>query len=108
MNMGTRAANRLSPMMPWSLFPLVQFEVLPAMPPQCLSLRFPRVFYYFSLSVRDESDDVRMHYDAAVMMYWAHSVATALTMEIVNHRRVWTCSDECMIHVEVIETLETS
>ena len=35
-------------------------EVLSAMPPQGLSVRLPRIAYYFSLRVRDESNDVRM------------------------------------------------
>ena len=78
-NMGTRATNRMSLMIPWSRFPLIPVEVLSAMPPQGLSVRLPRVAYYFSLRVRDEYDDVRMRYDAAFMIEWAHSVATALT-----------------------------
>ena len=95
-NMDTRAANRASLMIPWSRFPLMPVEVFSAMRPKGLSVRLPRVAYYFSLRVRDESDDVRMRYDAAFMIEWAHSVATALTLEIENNRRVWTCSDECI------------
>ena len=81
-NMGTRAANRTSLMIPWSRFPLMPVEVLPALPPQGLSVRLPCVASYFSLRVREESDDVRMRYDAAFMIEWAHSVATELTLEI--------------------------
>ena len=55
-------------------------EILFAMPPQGLSVRLPRVAYYFSLCVRDESDDVHMRYDAAFMIEWAHSVATAFNV----------------------------
>ena len=105
-NMGTRAANRTSLMIPWSRFPLMPVEVLSAMPAQGLSVRLPRVAYYFSLRVRDESDDVRMLYDAAFMIEWAHSVATALTLEIENHRRVWTCSDECIAFLSRFESLD--
>ena len=72
-NMGTRAANRTSLMIPWSRFPLMPVEVLSAMPPQGLSVRLPRFAYYFSLCVCEESDDVRMGYDAAFMIEWAHS-----------------------------------
>ena len=79
--MGTRAANRTSLMIPWSRFPLMPVEMLSAMPPQGLSVRLPRVANYFSLRVRDESDDVRMRYDAAFMIEWARSVETALTLE---------------------------
>ena len=56
----TQAANRTSLMIPWSRFPLMPVEVLSAMPPQGLSVRLPRIAYYFSLRVRDESNDVRM------------------------------------------------
>ena len=76
-NMGTRAANRTSLMIPWSRFPVMPVEVLSAMPSKGLSVRLPRVAYYFSLRVREESDDVRMRYDAAFMIKWPHSVATA-------------------------------
>ena len=86
--MGTRAANRTSLMIPWSRFPLMPVEVLSTPPPQGLSVRLPRAAYYFWLRVHGESDDVRMRYDAAFMIEWAHSVATALTSEIENHRRV--------------------
>ena len=95
-NMGTRVANRTSLMTPWSRLPLMPVDVLSAAPPQGPSVRLPRVAYYFSLRVRDESDDVRMRYDATFMIEWAHSVANALTLEIENHRRVWTCSEECI------------
>ena len=105
-NMGTRAANRTSLMTPWSRFPLMPVEVLSAMPPQGLSVRLPLVSYYFSLRVRDESDDVRMRYDAALMIEWAHSVATALTLEIENNRCVWTCSDECIAFLSRFESLD--
>ena len=104
--MGTRATNRTSLMIPWSRFPLIPIEVLSAMPPQGLSVRLPRVAYYSSLRVRDESDDVRMRYDAAFMIEWAHSVATALTLEIENNRRVWTCSDECIAFLSRFESLD--
>ena len=87
-NMGTRAANRTSLTIPWSRFPLTPVEVLSAMLPQGLSVRLPRVAYYFSLRVRDKSDGVRMRYDAAFMIVWAHSVVTALTLEIENNRRL--------------------
>ena len=78
-NMGTRDANCTSLMIPWSLFPLMPVEVLSAMSPQGLSVRFPHVAYYFSLRVREWSDGVGMRYDAAFMIEWAHSVATALS-----------------------------
>ena len=81
-NGGTRGANRTSLMIPLSRFPLMPVEVLSAMPPQGVSVRLPRVAYYFSLRVRNESDDVRMRYDAAFMIEWPHSVATALKLEI--------------------------
>ena len=105
-NMGTRPANRTSLMIPWSRFPLIPVEVLSAMPTQGLSVRLPRVAYYFSLRVRDESDDVRMRYDAAFMIEWAHSVTTALTLEIENNRRVWTCSDERIAFLSRFESFD--
>ena len=105
-NMGTRAANRTSLMILWSRFPLMPVEVLFAMPPQGLSVRLPRVAYYFSLRVRDESNEVRIRYDAAFMIDWAHSVANALKLEIENTRRVWTCSDECIAFLSRVESLE--
>ena len=104
-NMGTRAANLTSLMIPWSRFPLMPVEFLSAMPPQGFSVRLPRVAHYFSLRVRDESDDVRMRYDAAFTIQWAHSVAIALTLKIENNRRVWTCSDECVAFLSRFESL---
>ena len=101
-----RAANRTGWMIPWSPFPLMLVEVLPAMPPQGLSVCLPRVAYYFSLRVRDESDDVRMRYDAAFMIACAHSVAPPPTLEIENHRRVWMCSDECIPFLSCFESLD--
>ena len=47
-----------------------------------------------------------MRYDAAFMIEWAHSVATALTLEIENHRRVWACSDECISFLSRFESLD--
>ena len=47
-----------------------------------------------------------MRYDAALMIEWAHFVATALTLEIENHRRVWTCSDEFISFLARFESLE--
>ena len=88
LNMGTRAANRTRLLIPWSRFPLMPVEVLSAMPPQGLSVRHSRVVHYFSLRVRDESDDVRMHYDAAFRIEWALSGATELKLETENHRRI--------------------
>ena len=67
-NMATRAAHRTGLMIPWSRFPLMPVKVLYAMPPQGLSIRLPHDAYYFSLRVRDESDYVRMRYDAACMI----------------------------------------
>ena len=49
---------------------------------------------------------MRMRYDAAFMIPWAHSVATALTWEIKKHRRVWTCSDECIAFLYGFESLD--
>ena len=105
-NIGTRAANRTSLMIPWSRFPLMPVEVISTMPPQVLSVRLPSVAYYFSLRVRDDSDDVRMRYDAAFMIKWAPCLAIALTLEIENHRRVSTCSDECIAFLSRFESLD--
>ena len=77
---GTRVVNHTSLIIPWSRFRSTPVEVLSAMPPQGLSIRLPRVAYYFSLRVRDESDDVRMRYDPAFMIEWAHSVPIALRL----------------------------
>ena len=104
--MGTRAANRTSLMIPWSCFSLMPVEVLSAMPPQGLSVLLPRVASYFSLRVRDESDGVRMRHDAAFMIAWAHFVATSLTLEIENHRRVWTCPNECIAFLSRFGSLD--
>ena len=104
-NMGTRAADRTSLMIPWYRFPLIPVEILSAMPPQGLSVRLPRVAYCFSRLVRDESDEVRICYDAAFMIEWAHSVATALKLEIENNRCVWKCSDECIVFLARFESL---
>ena len=107
-NMGTRAANCTSLMIPWSRFPLMPVEVLFAMPLQGLSVRLPRVAYHFSLRGRDESDDVRMRCDAAFIIEWAHFVATALMSEIENHCLVWTCSDECIPFLAGFGSLDDS
>ena len=94
MHMVTQAANRTSLMISWSLFPLIPVEELFAIPLQGLSARPLRVSYYFLRRVRDESEDVLMRYDAAFMIEWEHFVATELTLEIENQRRIWTCSDD--------------
>ena len=44
-NMGTRAANRTSPIIEWSRFPVMPVEVVSAMPPQGLFVLLPRVAY---------------------------------------------------------------
>ena len=105
-NIGTQAASCTSLMIPLPRFALMPVEVLFAMPPQGLSVHLPRVAYSFSLHVRDESDDVRMRYDAAFMIVLAHSVATALTLEIENYRRVWTCSEECIEFLARFKSLD--
>ena len=40
------------------------------------------------------------------MIGWVHSVATELKSEIENHRRVWTCSDECIAFLARFESLD--
>ena len=105
-NMGTRAANRTSMMIQWSLFPSMPVEVLSAKPPQGLSVRIPLVAYYFSFRARDESDNMRMRYDAAFITEWAHSGTTALKLESENYRPVWTSSDKCTTFLALVESLD--
>ena len=76
------------------------------MPPQGLPVRLPFVPCYSSLRVHHGPDDVRIRYDAALMIEWARSVATELKLEIGKHRRVWTCSDECIAFLARFENLD--
>ena len=47
-----------------------------------------------------------MRYDAAFMIEWAHSVATALKLEIENNRHVWKCSGEFIAFLSRFESLD--
>ena len=98
--MAGRLQNRTLLMLPFSRFPLLPVEVVGALPPQGLSVRLPRVAFYFADCVRSALESVRIRYEVAFLLEWAHSVAAALTLEIETNARVWKCSVECIDFLE--------
>ena len=80
-------------MLPFTRFPPPPVEVLGVFPPQGLSVRLPRVAFYFSNCVESTtSESIRIRYEVALLLEWAHSVAAPLTLEIETNARVWKCA----------------
>ena len=88
--------NRMLLMLPFSRFPLPPVEFVNALPPQSLSVRIPSVAFYFADCVRSAPESVRIRYDVAFLLEWAHNVAAALTLEVEARARVWRCSLGCI------------
>ena len=104
--MAGRLQHRTSLMLPFSRFPPLPVEVVGALPPQGLSVRLPRVAFYFADCVRSAPESVRIRYEVAFLLEWAHSVAAALTLEIETNARVWKCSVECIEFLERFVSLD--
>ena len=51
-------------------------------------------------------ESVRICYEAAFLLEWAHSVAAALTLEIETNARVSKCSVECIDFLERLPSLD--
>ena len=93
-------------MLPFSRFPSLPVEVASALPPQGLSVRVPSVAFYFASCVQSAPESVRIRYDVAFLLEWAHSVAAALTLEFEAHARVWRCPLECIEFLERFVSLD--
>ena len=89
-----RLQNRTLTMLPFSRFPPLPVEVLGALPPQGLSVHLPRVAFYFANCMKSSPELVRIRYEVAFLLEWSHSVAAALTLEIVTNAPIWKCSAE--------------
>ena len=86
--MAGRFQNRALLMLPFSRYPPLPFEVVGALPPQGLFIHLPRVAFYFANCVQPAPESVGIRYEVAFLLEWAHSVATALTLEIETNARV--------------------
>ena len=104
--MATRLQNRTLLMLPFSRFPPLPVEVVGALPPQGLSVHLPPVAFYFANCVQSAPESVRIRYEVAFLLEWAHSVAAALTLEIETNARVWKCSAECIDFLESFSSLD--
>ena len=104
--MAGRSQNRTLLMLPFSLFPSLPVEVASALPPQGLSVRIHLVAFYFAKRVQSAPDSVRIRYDVAFLLEWAHSVAAALTLDGEAHALVWRCSLECIELLERFVSLD--
>ena len=103
--MAGRLQNRTLLMLPFSRFPPLPVEVVRALPPQGLSVHLPRVAFYFANCVQSAPGSVRIRYEVAFLLEWAHSVAAALTLEIETNARVWKCSAEFIDFLERFSSL---
>ena len=104
--MAGRPQNRTHLMLPFSRFPSLPVEVASALQPQGLSFRIPLVAFYFSNCVQSAPESVRIRYDVAFLLEWAHSVAAALTLQVEAHSRVCRCSLECIEFLERFVSLD--
>ena len=98
--MAGRPQNRTLLMLPFSRFPSLPVEIVNALPPQGLSVRIPSVAFYFADCVQSAPRSVRIRYDVAFHLEWAHNVAAALTLETEAHPRMWRCLFECIEFLE--------
>ena len=101
-----RLQNRALLMLPFSRFPPLPVEVVGALPPQGLSAHIPRVASYFANCVQYAPESVRIRYEVAFLLEWAHSVAAALTLEIETNARVCKCSAECIDFLERFSSID--
>ena len=104
--MAGRPQNRTVLMPPCSRFPPLPVEVVGALPPQGLSFHLPRVAFYFANCVQSAPGSLRIRYEVAFLLEWAHSVAAALTLEIETNARFWKCSAECIDFLERFSSLD--
>ena len=93
-------------MLPFSRFPPLPVEFVGALPPQGLSLHLPRVSFYFAKCVQSAPESVRIRYEVAFLLEWAHSVAAALTLKIETNARVWKRSVECIDFLDRFSSLD--
>ena len=93
-------------MLSFSRFPSLPVEVASALPPLGLSVRIPPVAFYFANCVQSAPESVRIRYDVAFLLEWAHSVAATLTLEVEAPALVWRCSLECIEFLERFVSLD--
>ena len=101
-----RPQNRTLLMLPFSCVPLLPVEVPSALPPLSFSVRFPLVAFYFANCVQSTPESVRICYDVAFLLEWAHSVVPAIALEVEAHARVWRCSLQCIEFLERFVSLD--
>ena len=104
--MAGRLQNRTLLMLPFSRFPPLPDEVVGALPPQGLSVHLPRVALYFANCVQSARESVRLSYEVAFLLEWAHIIAAALKLETETNARVWKCSAECIDFLERFSSLD--
>ena len=104
--MAGRPQNRTLRMLPFSRFPSLPVEVLNALPPQGLSARIPSVAFYSADCVQSPLESVRIRYDVAFLLEWAHNVAASLTLEKEARARMWRCSSACIEFLERFMSLD--
>ena len=91
-----RFEDRTTTLVPFYDFPAVPSVVSAVFPPLSLSVRLPRVAFYFGQVVLSASDIIRKRYERAYVVEWAYGVAPALGLEWGAFRRVWVCDEECL------------
>ena len=104
--MAGRPQNRTPLMLPFARFPSLPVEAASALPRQGLSLRILLVAFYSANCVQPAPEFVRIRYDLAFLLEWAHNVAATLTLEVEAHARVWQCSLECIEFLEGLASLD--
>ena len=91
-----RFEGRTTTLVPFYDFPAVPSVVSGLFPPLSLSVRLPRVAFYFGQVVLSASGVIRKRYESAYVIEWAYAVAAALGLEWGAFRRVWVCDEECL------------
>ena len=91
-----RFEDRTTTLVPFSDFPAVPSVVSGVFPPPSLSVRLPRVAFYFGQVVLSANASVRTRYERAYVIELACGVAAALGLEWGAFQRVWVCNEECL------------
>ena len=75
-------------------------------PPRGLTVRCPRVTYYFGAVVQTEDDSVKKRYATSYVLEWTHAVAASLTAEHVVYNRFWVCEERCVEFLRRFESFD--
>lgn len=82
-------------MIPFDELPKVPVWVAGIITPRCLTVRSPRVAYYFGATVDARGESEKRSYATSYILEWAHAFAAALTLDHVMCNRVWVCDGRC-------------